>query len=42
MLVRKSETEAYPAIRAEAKWVQAAIYCGDESSIHSNYHTATT
>ncbi|MDS4056729.1 IS630 family transposase [Accumulibacter sp.] len=42
VLVRTWETETYPAIRAEAKRVEATIYFGDESGIRSDYHTGTT
>lgn len=42
VLVRRWETETYPAIRAEAKRLGAMIYFGDESGIRSDYHTGTT
>ena len=42
VLVRRWETETYPAIRAEAKRLGATIYFGDESGIRSDYHTGTT
>jgi len=32
----------YPAIRAEAQQLGAAIYFGDESSVRSDYHSGTT
>ncbi|MBM3725700.1 MAG: hypothetical protein FJW40_09790, partial [Acidobacteria bacterium] len=39
LLRRKHE---YPAIRAEAQQLGAAIYFGDESSVRSDYHSGTT
>lgn len=42
VLVRKWETETYPAIRAEARQTGATIYFADESGIRSDYHTGTT
>lgn len=41
-LVKKWETEAYPAIKEEAKTAGANIYFADEAGIRSDYHTGTT
>jgi transposase len=41
-LVRRWESDLYPAIRAEAQAMGATIYFADESGIRSDYHTGTT
>jgi hypothetical protein len=41
-LVRTWETEASPAIRAQAKRKGARIYFADESGMRSDYHADTT
>jgi len=42
VLVRRWETELYPAIKAAAKAAGATIYFADEAGIRSDYHTGTT
>ena len=42
VLVQKWQTEAFPAIRAEAKAVGATIYFGDEAGMRSDHHSGTT
>jgi transposase len=41
-LVRRWETETYPAIREQARRVGATIYFADESGLRSDYHSGTT
>lgn len=41
-LVRNWETKEFPAIRAQAKRLNADIYFADESAIRSDYHQGTT
>lgn len=42
VLVKKWETETYPAIKAQALTEGAMIYFSDEAGIRSDYHTGTT
>ncbi len=42
VLVQKWQSEAFPAIRAEAKAVGATIYFGDEAGMRSDHHSGTT
>jgi transposase len=40
--VRAWKEETYPAIRAEAKRVGAAVFFADEASVRTDYHAGTT
>jgi transposase len=40
--VQRWKTEAFPAIRAEAKKAGATIYFADEAGLRSDYHAGTT